>query len=59
MNRKSLSFFDMSVIRQPINQWLCIAFLGLFCYWTMLYYSVKKAQSVADNLIAIGAERMQ
>jgi hypothetical protein len=28
---------------QKINQWLCLALLGLMCFWTVLYYLGHKA----------------
>lgn len=41
-------FFSFKEAKQPVNQWLCIAFLGLLCFWTVLIYSTYKAYSIAD-----------
>lgn len=47
MNNK---FFSLAEMNQPVNQWLCIAFLGLFCFWTVLFYMSNKAYGVGDNI---------
>lgn len=39
-------------LKQRVNQWLCIALLGLMCFWTVLFYFTHKAQEIADNVIA-------
>lgn len=46
---KKKSFFSWAELKQPVNQWLCIAFLGIFCFWTVLYYVTQKAQIIADG----------
>lgn len=46
------SFFSLAELKQPVNQWLCIAFIGLFCFWTVLYYFTQKAQLVAETYSA-------
>lgn len=33
-----------------INQWLGMAFIGLVCFWVVLYYFVNKTQDVGSNL---------
>jgi len=38
--------------KQSINQWLCIALLGLICFWTVLYYLTNKANDIGNNIIA-------
>lgn len=38
-----------SFLKQSINQWLCIALIGLMTFWTVLYYVGHKAQLIADN----------
>ena len=48
MNKKT-SFLSLAEMKQPVNQWLCIAFIGVFCFWTMLYYFVQKADAVGKN----------
>lgn len=45
-------FFSLSELNQPVNQWLCIAFLGLICFWTVLTYVTEKAQAISDNYVA-------
>ncbi len=53
MNNKFLSLAEM---KQPVNQWLCIAFLGLWCFWFVLFYVTSKAYDVGDNIMGgIGA----
>lgn len=52
-------FFSLEALKQPVNQWLCVAFLGLFCFWTLLYYSIQKAEAIADGLIAARVEQMK
>ncbi len=39
--------------KQRVNQWLCIALIGLMCFWTVLYYVTNKAQAIAENFVAI------
>ncbi len=48
MNKKN-SFFSLAELRQPVNQWICIAFMGVFFFWTMLYYFVQSAQAVGKT----------
>lgn len=43
-------FFDLEQMKQPVNQWLCIAFLGVFCFWTVLFYFTEKTQAVAEEI---------
>jgi hypothetical protein len=43
------SFFSLAEIKQPVNQWLCIAFLGVWCFWIMLYYVTQKAEAIGDS----------
>lgn len=47
MNKES--FFSLAELRQPVNQWICIAFIGVFFFWTMLYYFTQKAQAVGKT----------
>lgn len=42
-------FFSLAALRQPVNQWICIAFVGVWCFWTMLYYFVDKTQAIGEN----------
>ncbi len=39
-------------LRQRVNQWLCIALLGLMCFWTVLYYLTNKAEAIGNNFSA-------
>lgn len=43
------SFFSLAALKQPVNQWICVAFLAVWCFWTMLYYFVDKAQAIGEN----------
>jgi hypothetical protein len=45
------SFFSLADLKQPVNQWLCIAFISLLCFWTVLYYFTQKAAIIADNYV--------
>lgn len=42
------SFFSLAELKQPVNQWLCIAFLGLWCFWTLLYFFINKAEAIVN-----------
>jgi hypothetical protein len=50
-------FFSLAEMKQPVNQWLCMAFLGIFCFWVVLFYMTHKAYGVGDN-ISISPETM-
>jgi hypothetical protein len=50
------SFFSLREMKQPVNQWLCIAFISLLCFWTLLYYFTQNVEAVGDNYVA---KRMQ
>jgi hypothetical protein len=43
------SFFSLAALKQPVNQWLCIAFISLLCFWTVLYYSTEKARIIGGD----------
>lgn len=45
-------FFSLAELKQPVNQWLCIAFLGVLCFWTLLYYASQKALSIGQVFMA-------
>jgi hypothetical protein len=47
MNKKS--FFSLAELKQPVNQWLCIAFMGVLFFWTALYYFTSKAEAVGKT----------
>jgi len=36
--------------KQKVNQWLCIALVGLMCFWTVLYYVTSTAQAIGKSL---------
>jgi hypothetical protein len=48
---KAEPFFSLAELRQPVNQWLCIIFLGLLCFWTLVYYFTNKAEAVSDRYV--------
>ena len=35
--------------KQRVNQWLCIALIGLMCFWTTLYYITNKAEAIGES----------
>ncbi len=37
--------------KQSVNQWLCIALLGLICFWVVLYYLSNKANAIGNSII--------
>lgn len=41
--------------KQQVNQWLCIALIGLMCFWVVLYYLGHKADTIGNNIIANSA----
>ena len=41
-----------SFFKQQVNQWLCIALIGLMCFWTVLYYLTNKAEAIGSSLVA-------
>lgn len=49
MNPSRQPFFSIAELRQPVNQWLCIAFVGLWFFWIMLYYFTQKAQIIGES----------
>ncbi len=36
-------------LRQQVNQWLCIALIGLMGFWTVLYYLTDKAEAIGNS----------
>jgi hypothetical protein len=46
------SFFSLAELKQPVNQWLCIGFMGVFCFWTLLYYFTQKTQIIGESYAA-------
>ena len=45
-------FFSLAEIKQPVNQWICIAFLGVWCFWIVLYYMTSKAVFIGESYAA-------
>jgi hypothetical protein len=33
----------------PVNSYLCMAFIALLCFWTVLYYVTERAQQLAES----------
>lgn len=48
MNAKP-SFFSFAELKQPVNQWICYAFLGVFCFWLVLFYLTQKTLIIVEN----------
>lgn len=46
MQRK---FFSLAEMKQPVNQWLCVAFLGVWFFWMVLFYASVKANDVGNS----------
>lgn len=42
------SFFSLAEIKQPVNQWICVAFLGVWCFWIVLYWLGEKAINATE-----------
>lgn len=47
------SFFSNTEASQPVNQWLCIAFISLVCFWVVLIYVVDKTEAYGQNYVDI------
>lgn len=43
-------------LQQNINQWLCMALIGLMCFWVVLYYLGHKAQDLGESMIVNASE---
>ncbi len=44
-------FFSWAEMKQPVNQWICIAFLGIWVFWFVLYTFVQKTQAIGDSYV--------
>jgi hypothetical protein len=44
-------FFSLAELKQPVNQWICIAFLCLWCFWIVLYFTVQRTQDIGDSFM--------
>ena len=42
-------FFSLAELKQPVNQWICIAFLAVWCFWIVLYYTVQKTEAIGNS----------
>ncbi len=49
INKTEINSFIKNFFKQSVNQWLCIALLGLICFWVVLFYIIHKAEAIADN----------
>ena len=43
------SFFSLAEMKQPVNQWICIAFMGVLCVWVVIYYLNNRIQAIGEN----------
>lgn len=39
-------------LTQRINQWLCIALIGLMAFWVVLYYFSHKATLIGNSVVS-------
>ncbi len=46
-------FFSIQGMKEPINQWLGIALIGLMCTWTLIYYLGHKAEALAETFVPV------
>ena len=46
----SFSLSSVTDLKNPVNQWLCIALIALICFWVVLYYFVNKTEAFGNNL---------
>ena len=51
-HKRKPSFFSLGELKQPVNQWLCIAFMGVLCFWVVLYYMTERAAIIAESYTA-------
>jgi len=42
-------FWSLAEMKQPVNQWLCIAFFSVLGFWLVLYYVTQKAEAIGNN----------
>lgn len=45
-------FWSLAELKQPVNQWICIAFIGVWCFWIVLYYVTQKAEITGEKYVA-------
>jgi hypothetical protein len=46
----SFTLAPVTDLKNPVNQWLCIAFICLICFWVVLYYFVNRTEAVGNSL---------
>ena len=46
------SFFSLAELKQPVNQWICVAFLCVLCFWVVLYYFTQETQAIGAGFAA-------
>ena len=46
----SFTLSSATDLKNPVNQWLCIAFIALVCFWVVLYYFVNKTEAFGNSL---------
>ncbi|MFA6601880.1 MAG: hypothetical protein WCT02_03405 [Candidatus Paceibacterota bacterium] len=39
------TFLKRNPQAKEVNQWLCIAFLGVWCFWIVLFYLTQKVDN--------------
>lgn len=35
-------------MKQPVNQWISIAFIGVLCVWVVIYYFNNRIQGIDE-----------
>jgi hypothetical protein len=50
---------NLRALRQPVNMGLCIAFIGVLCFWFALYYFTEKAKAMAELITIEGISQMR
>lgn len=45
-------FFSLD-LKQPVNQWLCIALMGVMCFWVVIYYFVNQTEAVGNAFVQV------
>lgn len=49
------NFLNTASARMPVNTYLCLAFLCLLCFWTVLYYVTERAKILGESYAYTGA----
>ena len=53
----STPFFSFD-LRQPVNQWMCIALISLMCFWVVLFYFVNRTEAFGNSIAAASADQI-